>query len=146
MERNFAGGRISAPINGIVSTGLAYSGQSLVAGAPIAEILDPNDVYVDWYIPNERVIDPKVGKEVLVLFGNRRIPGKIVRILPVSAVYAGTQQQVALRDRPATQIARVRFDPDASSPALNSTVQVHMHYTTLSAWIAEGLITLFGFG
>jgi hypothetical protein len=144
VERNFAGGRISAPISGIVSTGLAHRGQSLVAGTPILEILDPNDVYVDWYIPNERVIDPKVGNEVLVLFGNRRIPGKIVQILPVSAVYAGTQQQVALRDRPATQIARVRFDQDASSPALNSTVRIHMHYSRLSAWIAEGLITVFG--
>jgi HlyD family secretion protein len=144
VERNFAGGRVSAPIGGIISTGLAHVGQSLVAGAPVTEILDPNDVYVDWYIPNERLIDPKVGKEVLVLFGNRRIPGKIAEILPVSAVFAGTQAQVALRDRPATQIARVRFDPDASPPALNSTVNVHMHYTKLSAWIAERLISLFG--
>jgi len=144
VERSFAAGRIPAPIAGIVSTGLAYTGQSLVAGAPIAEILDPDDVYVDWYIPNERLIDPKVGNEVLVLFGRRRIPGKIAQILPVSAVYAGTQQQVALRDRPATQIARVRFDPDASSPPLNSTVYVHMHYSRLSAWISERLITLFG--
>jgi multidrug resistance efflux pump len=144
VEANFAGGRVSAPVGGIVSTGLAHIGQSLVAGAPIAEILDPNDVYVDWYIPNERLIDPKVGREVLVLFGNRRIPGKIDQILPVSAVYAGTQQQVALRDRPATQIARVRFAPDAAAPALNSSVYVHMHYTRLSAWIAESLIGFFG--
>jgi len=144
VERNFANGRISAPTSGIVSTGLALSGQSLVAGMPIAEILDPTDVFVDWYIPNERLIDPKVGNEVLVLFGRRRIPGKIAQILPVSAVYAGTQQQVALRDRPATQIARVHFAPDASSPPLNSTVYVHMHYTRLSAWISEQFITLFG--
>jgi HlyD family secretion protein len=143
-EANFAGGRVSAPVGGIVSTGLAHIGQSLVAGATIAEILDPDDVYVDWYIPNERLIDPKVGKEVLVLFGNRRIPGRIVQILPVSAVFAGTQQQVALRDRPATQIARVRFDPQAAAPALNSTVSVHMHYTRLSAWLAEWLISLLG--
>jgi HlyD family secretion protein len=144
VERNFASGRVTAAIGGIISTGLAYSGQSLVAGTPMAEILDPKNVYVDWYIPNDRLIDPKVGNEVLVLFGKRRIPGKIAQILPVSGVYAGTQQQVALRDRPATQIARVRFDPDASAPALNSTVSVHMHYSRLSASIAEGLITLFG--
>jgi HlyD family secretion protein len=133
-----------APIGGIVSTGLAHVGQSLVAGTPIAEILDPADVYVDWYIPNERMIDPKVGNEVLVLFGNRRIPGKIAQILPVSGVYAGTQQPLT-RDRPATQIARIRFDPGASPPALNSTVYVHMHYTGLSARIADGLVRLFGF-
>ena len=116
VERHFGRGRVFAPIAGIVSTGLAHVGQSLVAGTPIAEILDPTDIFVDWYIPNERLIDPKVGNEVFVLFGNRRIPGKIAEILPVSAVYAGTQQLLR-RDRPATQIARIRFDPGAVAAA-----------------------------
>jgi multidrug resistance efflux pump len=143
VERQFGRGRVFTPIAGIVSTGLAHAGQSLVAGTPIAEILDPTDIFVDWHIPNERVIDPKVGNEVLVLFGNRRIHGTIAEILPVSSVYAGTLQLLA-RDRPATQMARIRFDPDASPPPLNSTVQVHMHYTDLSARIANGLVRLFG--
>jgi HlyD family secretion protein len=143
VEHHFGRGRVFAPIAGIVSTGLAHIGQSLVAGTPIAEILDPTDIFVDWYIPNERLIDPKVGNEVLVLFGNRRIHGKIAQILPVSGVYAGTQQPLA-RDRPATQIARIRFDPDGSPPPLNSTVYVHMHYTDLSARVANGLVRLFG--
>jgi HlyD family secretion protein len=143
VERNFADGRVFAPIAGIVSTGHAQVGQSLVAGTPIAEILDPTDIFVDWYIPNERLADPKVGNEVLVLFGNRRIPGKISQILPVSDVYAGTQQLMA-RDRPATQIARIRFDPEASPPPLNSTVYVHMYYTDFAARIANGLVRLFG--
>ena len=115
-----------------------------LAGTPIAEILDPTDIFVDWYIPNERFIDPKVGNEVLVLFGNRRIPGKIAQILPISSVYAGTTQQLLTRDRPATQIARIRFDPNAVPPALNSSVYVHMHYTEFSARIADGLVRLFG--
>lgn len=144
VERNFAGGRVFAPIAGIISTNLAHIGQSLVAGTPIAEILDPTDIFVDWYIPNERLVDPKVGNEVLVLFGNRRISGKIVQILPVSAVYAGTQQQMLVRDRPATQIARIRFDPDALPPPLNSTVYVHKHYSDLSARVADRLVSLFG--
>jgi biotin carboxyl carrier protein len=143
-ERHFGHGRVVAPIAGIVSTGLAHVGQSLVAGTPIAEILDPTDIFVDWYIPNERLLDPKVGNEVLVLFGNRRIHGKIAQILPVSAVYAGTQQLLT-RDRPATQIARIRLHPDAVPPALNSTVYIHMHYTSLSARVADGLVRLFGF-
>jgi HlyD family secretion protein len=143
VERHFGQGRVVAPIAGIVSTGLARVGQSVVAGAPIAELLDPTDIFVDWYIPNERLINPKVGNEVSVLFGNRRIPGKIIQILPVSGVYAGTQQLLA-RDRPATQIARIRFDPDASPPPLNSTVDVHMHYTALSARVANVLVRLFG--
>jgi len=143
VQRHFGRGRVSVPIAGIVSTGLAHVGQSLVAGTPIAEILDPTDIFVDWYIPNVRLIDPKVGNEVFVVSGNRRIPGKISEILPVSGVYAGTQQ-LATRDRPATQMARIRFDPDASPPPLNTTVDVHMHYTDLSAGIANVLVRLFG--
>src|SRR6266511_5414410 len=105
--------------------------------APIAGIVDPTDIFVDWYIPNERLIDPKVGNDVFVVFGNRRIPAKIAQILPVSGVYAGTQQQQLLtRDRPATQIARIRFDPGNSPPPLNSTVDVRMHYSEFSARVA----------
>src|SRR5215471_8034810 len=144
VESHFGKGRVLAPVAGIVSTAIADVGQSLTAGTPIAEILDPTDIFVDWYIPNERLIDPTVGHEVYVLFGNRRIPGKIAEILPVSGVYAGTQQQLLVRGRPATQIARIRFDPDASPPPLNSTVQVRMHYTAFSARVAGVLLGLFG--
>jgi HlyD family secretion protein len=143
VEQHFGRGRVFAPIAGIVSTGLAHVGQSLRAENPIAEILDTSDIFVDWYVPNERMIDPKVGREVMILFGNRRIPGKITEILPVSGVYAGNQQLFG-RDRPATQIARVRFDPGVVPPPLNSSVYVHMYYTNLSARIANWLVRLFG--
>jgi multidrug resistance efflux pump len=143
VERHFGHGEVVAPIGGTVSTNPADAGQSLVAGIPIAEILDTTDIFVDWYVPNERLIDPKVGNDVLVLFGQRRFPGTIAQILPVSDVYRGTQQTLT-RDRPATQIARVRFTRDTSLPPLNSTVYVHMHYSKLSRSIAEGLFGLFG--
>src|SRR4029077_2818674 len=110
VEQHFGRGRVFAPIAGIVSTGLAHVGQSLRAEIPIAEILDTSDIFVDWYVPNERIIDPKVGREVMVLFGNRRLPGSVTEIMPVSGVYAGSSQQMFGRGRPATQIARVRFD------------------------------------
>jgi biotin carboxyl carrier protein len=142
VERNFAGGRVVAPIAGIVSTNIAHRGQSLGAGSPIAEILDQRDVFVDWYIPNERFRDPKVGNDVLVLFGNRRISGKIIEILPVSDVYVG--RQPIARERTATQIARVRFVPGTVPPPLNTTVYVHMHYTDLASRAADRLISLFG--
>lgn len=141
VQRHFGQGKVFAPTAGVVSTGIAHVGQSLTAGTSIAEILDPTDTFVDWYIPNERLIDPTVGKEVFVVFGNRRIPGTIAQILPVSAVYTGTQVQ--LRDRPATQIARIRFDPGASTPPLNSTVYVHMHYSRFVAWVSSALVRLF---
>jgi multidrug resistance efflux pump len=144
VERHFGQGRVFAPTAGIVSIGLADVGQSLTAGTPIAEILDPTDIFVDWYIPNERLIDPTVGHLVFVLFGNRRIPGKIAQILPVSGIYAGTQQQLLVRDRVATQMARIRFDPGTSPPPLNTTVDVRMHYTGFSAQVADVLLRLFG--
>jgi HlyD family secretion protein len=144
VQRHFGQGRVLAPVGGIVSTGLADVGQSLTAGTPIAEILDPTDVFVDWYIPNERLIDPQVGHVVSVLFGNRRIPGTIAQILPVSGVYAGMQQQLMARARPATQMARIRFDPGAAPPPLNTTVDVRMHYSRFSARVAGVLVWLFG--
>lgn len=142
VERNFAEGRVTAPISGFLSTSLARVGQSLVAGTPIAEIFDPTDVFVDWFIPNERLTNPRVGNQVLVLFGNWRLSGRISEILPVSDVYAGTNT-LSGSGRIATQIARIRFDPGAQPPALNSTVYVHMHYTNFTAGIAALLIRLF---
>ena len=143
VERHFAKGRVVAPIDGIISTNLARIGQSLVAGTPIAEILDASDIFVDWYIPNERLAAPTIGNQVLVVFGNLRLPGKIAEILPISDVYAGTHP-LSGQVRTATQIARIRFDPGAQPPALNSTVYVHMHYTRFTARMADILIWLFG--
>ena len=142
VERHFGHGRVLAPVAGTVSTNPAQLGQSLVSGAPIAEILDATDVFVDWYVPNERLINPQVGRHVMVVFGNRRIPGRIAEILPVSSVYGGAQQLLG-RDRPATQIARVRFNPKASPPPLNSTVSVRMYYSDFAARLADWLIRLF---
>ena len=143
VERSFAGGKVFAPIAGVVATNVAYVGQSLVAGAPVAEILDPTDIFVDWYIPNARLVDPRKDDQIMVVFGNRRIPGTIIDILPVSDIYASQQPRFG-RDRQATQIARIRFDEDAQAPPLNSTVDVHMYYTNFIAWTAERLIRLFG--
>jgi HlyD family secretion protein len=48
------------------------------------------------------------------------------------------------RDRPATQIARIRFDADVSPPPLNSTVEVQMYYTALAARIGDWVIRILG--
>ena len=58
-ERHFGQGRVFAPITGIISTGLADVGQSLPAGTPIAEILDPTDLFVDWYFPTSASSIPR---------------------------------------------------------------------------------------
>jgi len=143
VERNFAGGTVVAPVSGIVSTAVAQVGQSLVAGTPIAEILDPQDVFVDWYVPSARLFDPQVGNEVVVLYGNLRISSKVAEILPLSEVYAPRSSPV-MRDRAATQIVRVRFNSNAETPPLNSTVNVHMYYSDLMLHVARGLSRLLG--
>lgn len=144
VERSFAEGSVRAPVAGIISTNRAHIGQSLVAGTPIAEVLDPTDIFVDWYVPNQRLADPRVGNDVLVLFGNRCISGKVDEILPVSGVFAG-RQALFTRDRAAAQIARIRLSADAVPPALNSTVQVHMYYAAVTGRIAAWLADLLGF-
>jgi multidrug resistance efflux pump len=143
VERDFAAGRVLAPVDGIVSKNLATVGQSLVAGTPFAEVLDPTDIYVDWHIPNARLAEPKVGNDVLVLFGNRRISGRIGEILPVSDVYAA-RQQLFVSERAATQIARIRFAPEAVLPPLNTTVYVHMFYTDVTYRAATALARVLG--
>jgi len=142
LEHNFDHGRIYAPITGVVPTVPARIGQSVVAGTPIAEIRGTSDIFVDWYIPNERFSDPHVGDSVLVVFGNWRYPGTITQILPISDVYGGSQ--TALTRAPiATQIARVRFSPNVVPPAINSTVYVRMYYTDFASGVANFLGRLF---
>jgi len=58
-------------------------------------------------------------------------------------VYRRAQRLVG-RDRPATQIARIRLDPDGSTLPLNATVTVRMHYSALSGSLAEWLAGLLG--
>jgi hypothetical protein len=89
------------------------------------------------------LIEPEIGNEVLVVFGNRRISGRIAEILPVSGVYAANQPLFA-HDRPATQIARIRFSPEVVPPPLNSTVYVHMYYADVTNRAATALVRLLG--
>jgi multidrug resistance efflux pump len=142
-ERNFAGGRVASPIAGIIATTPARIGQSLAAGLPIAEIQDPREIFVDWYIPNQRLLDPRVGNDVVVVYGNWRMHGTIGEILPVSEVYGGARPSLT-RERVASQVARVRLEQGTAPPALNSTVVVHMYYTRVAAWIAGILISVLG--
>jgi len=143
IEQDFANGRVVAPIAGIVSRPFAHIGQSLTAGTAIAEIFDTTDIFVDWYVPNHRLVEPKVANDVFVLFGNRRIPGAIAEILPVSDVL-GAGRGLSRPDRQSAQIARIRFSPGVEPPALNSTVQIHMFYSNAVARTAAALVDFLG--
>jgi len=139
----FDGGRVVAPIGGIVSTQLADAGQSLVAGAPIAEIFDTRNIYVTWYIPNARIVAPAVGGRVFVLYGNRRILGTIEAILPVSSAF-NASQVLGNAGRQSAQVARIRLDPGLALPPLNATVEIHMYYANAAARAAQALVHVLG--
>ncbi|WP_416797414.1 HlyD family secretion protein [Ciceribacter azotifigens] len=143
LERDFANGRVVAPVSGIVSPRMATAGESLVAGTAIAEIYDTSDIFIDWFVPDYRLVEPKVGKPVFVLFGNRRISGEITRILPVSDVYEEERTLAGSRGRSA-QVARIRMAPGSEPPALGSTVHVHMYYSGRIGHVAADLVHLLG--
>jgi len=143
IEHDFASGRVVAPVAGIVSRPFAQIGQSLPAGTAMAEIFDTTDIFVDWYVPNHRLVDPRVGNDVLVLFGNRRIPGAIAELLPLSDVL-GARLSLGRPDRQSAQIARIRFNPGEEPPALNSTVQIRMFYSNTAARTAAALVDFLG--
>lgn len=143
IRLSFADGRILAPITGIISTGPARAGQSLVAGSPVAEILDPQDVFVRWYIPNNRLAEPEVGQDVRVVFGRWRLRGTITDILPVSGVYGGTSR-AASRESSTGQIAIIRLAHGVEAPALNSTVQVRLYYSNTVGRLVSFLVRVTG--
>jgi len=129
-EREFDHGRVTAPVTGIISTRLAKAGETVVAGSSIAEIYQAGDLYVDWYISNFRLMDPQPGHKVFVVRGKDRVTGTIDEILPLSDSFDSKRSSI-LREPLAGQVARIRLDPGVESPALNSTVQVHMYYANL---------------
>lgn len=145
IQKQFDGGRVFSPVAGIVSTHLARDGETVVAGMSIAEIFQEGDVYIDWYIPNFRFIDPQPGYDVFVVLGKTRARGIINEILPLSDTFRG-QQTSMLTGPPTGQVARIRLEPGAPVPALNSTVQVHMYYLSLADRIAQLVVSLFGLG
>lgn len=142
VKREFDDGRVLSPASGIVAPRTSHAGETVVAGSSIAEIFLDGDTFVDWYIPNFRLIDPRPGQRVLVVYGRTRLPGTISEILPISDQLESRRSSI-LREPSAGQIGRIRFDPGAVPPTLNATVHVHMYYSEFTDRIAWGLVRLF---
>ncbi|WP_201860790.1 HlyD family secretion protein [Microvirga soli] len=141
-EREFDGGRVLSPVTGIVATHPARAGETVLAGSSIAEVFHDSEVYIDWYIPDFRLVDPQPGYRVVVGIGRTRVLGTISEILPISDTFESRRSSI-LREPQRGQVARIRLDPDVSPPALNSTVNVYMYYTNVASRIAEALIHMF---
>lgn len=141
-EKEFDGGRVFSPVNGVVATHLARAGETVVAGSSIAEVFQAGDFYVDWYIPDFRLADPQPGYRVVVGIGRNRVLGTISEILPISDTIEDRRSSI-LREPQRGQVARIRLDPDVHPPALNATVQVYMYYTDIASRVAEAFVHAF---
>ena len=141
-ERDFDAGRVLSPTDGVVATHLARAGETVLAGSSIAEIFQAGDVYVDWYIPDFRLVDPQPGYRVVIAVGRNRVLGTIGEILPISDTFDNRRSPI-LREPQRGQVARIRLDPDAQPPALNATVQVYMYYTAAAGHVAETFVHVF---
>ena len=138
-QKEFDDGRVLSPVAGIVAARPARAGETVVAGSSIAEIFQAGEIYIDWYIPDFRLVDPQPGHRVFVVLGKSRVPGTIGEILPISDIFEARRSSI-LREPQTGQVARIRLDPGVQPPALNSTVQVHMYYTDLADRIARAVI------
>lgn len=142
-EREFDEGRVLARESGIVSVDLAKVGATVLAGAPIAEIYQSEDIYVDWYIPSYHFLDPEPGAKVFVVAGKSRINGTISELLPLSANFDAKRSSI-LSEPLSGQVARIRLEPGSEPPILNATVEVRMYYSETIRQLAEGLARLLG--
>ena len=142
VKRDFDNGRILAPASGIIAARTSHAGETVVAGSSIAEIFLDGDTFVDWYIPNFRLVDPRPGQRVFVVYGRTRFPATISEILPISDQLESRRSSI-LREPSTGQIGRIRFDPGVSPPTLNATVSVHMYYSGFTDRIAWALVRLF---
>ena len=140
----FRRGRVFAPIAGIVSTVSPVSGSRWWRAhrSPKSSIR-PISMWTGTF-PMRVCLIPRSGSEVLVLFGNRRHSRKDRPNPAGFRCVREARSSLLARDRPATQIARIRFDPDATPPPLNSTARFTCTTSISSAGVADRLVRIFG--
>ncbi len=139
VRSSFDEGRVLAPASGIVSERLAHEGETVVTGSPIAEIMVDNAAYIDWYLPNFRLVEPQVGQHAFVIFGQARLSGTIEAILPIAEVYRH-QPTSFIASSQLGQVARVRLDRPEQRLALGSAVRVRMYYIELLDHFWSGVV------
>lgn len=123
---SFNKGQATAPSSGLVSQRLAYPGQTIPAGDPIAEIYNTQDTYIEWIIPARALRHPEKGAPVYVLHGNSLMRGQVEDVLPVSAFGESTGN---IFDRVNIgQILTVRLNDRMDYPPIEAHVDVRYNY------------------
>lgn len=133
IEDLYNSGREVAPITGVVGSRAPSKGDAIIAGAPVLDIYDLRDIYIDWEIPLKRFVTPKVGDKVYITSGYETHEGVVIETFPVTAPRPQNEIKI-LKNEPKGQIARVRsqwlrehLNPK-NNPVINATVVVRMDY------------------
>ena len=126
VDQAFNNGNQVSPIDGVVANHAVNEGQSVTAGNPILEVYDPEDLYVEWVLSDDRRIQPEVGALVFVRNGNRVTQAKITQILPISQ-QAPDGTSIFSRET-AGQLARIELRDKTQYPAYLTDVQVRYNY------------------
>ena len=127
LDRDFAGGIITSPVNGVVGLALAHDGQVVSPGQTIAEIYDIAASYIDWHVPSFRLYSPRTGDIVFIYRGNSFTRGYVWEILNL-AESDRSQGESVLRTPRVKQIVRVKTLREGEILPLHSEVTVRMNY------------------
>ncbi len=107
MKAAYNGGRIVAPIDGMVGPKVPSIGAILRVGEPAADIYHGKS-YVVGYLPTSRLFSVRENDSVIVSDGKMRASGRIVRLEAVAdALPAEFQSVFSARER--QQVVRVEM-------------------------------------
>lgn len=127
--RDFNGGKILSPVDGVVAFGIAEEGSTVLVGQPVGRVYDTSEIYIDWEMPLRRLVEPKVGDAVFISSGYSVTDGSISTIFPIST-NLGADRRDFFSATPQVQTARVMNHGFDEFLPLDSQVTVRMNYTT----------------
>lgn len=126
VDKAFNQGQQLSPIDGVVANHTANPGQSVMASTSIVEIYDPNQLYIQWILDADRLMQPQVGAPVYVLDGNRVMHATIKQVYSISE-QAQDGATVFSRIR-SGQLVRIKLNVNETYPAYMTDIEVRYNY------------------
>lgn len=131
LRRIYDGGRLAAPITGVVTRLAVDKGSVVRAGEPIIE-LNGKHRYVLAYLPTGSLYDVKKGDKVIIKTGLHSVREIIVRVEPFAAALPREFQR-AFTPVERQQVIRIEFLPGEAPPPLFTKVSVSS-VSVLPSW------------
>jgi multidrug resistance efflux pump len=122
LRKNYNGGRLVAPITGVVTRLAVDKGAVVRAGEPIIE-LNGNHRYVLAYVPTGSLYRVKKGDAVWIKTGLQSVSGVVKRVEPFAAALPREFQR-AFTPVERQQVIRIEFLSGQSPPPLFTKVTV----------------------